>query len=69
MKFLLVIQICSVVMQQCTEPKEMGLYKSHYDCATAGFIKGMTAIRELGEEYVNEKKMIMNFSCRSQEST
>ena len=56
-------------MQQCTEPKEMGLYKSHYDCATAGFIKGMTAIRELGEEYVNEKKMIMNFSCRSQEST
>ena len=69
MKFLLVIQICSVITQQCTQPVEIGRYKDHYDCATAGFIKGITALRELGEEYVNEKRMLMNFSCRSQETT
>jgi hypothetical protein len=69
MKFLLVIQICSVITQQCTQPVEIGRYKDHYDCATAGFIKGITALRELGEEYVNEKRMLMKFSCRSQETT
>lgn len=50
-------------MQTCTPPIEVGSYKSHYDCATAGFIKGMGVLRELGEEYVNEKNMLMNFSC------
>jgi len=69
MKFLLTIQICSVIMQQCTPPLEMGLYNSHYDCATAGFIRGMSTIRELGEEYVNEKHMLVNFSCVKQETT
>lgn len=50
-------------MQNCTPPIEVGSYKSHYDCATAGFIKGIGVLRELGEEYVNEKNMLMNFSC------
>ena len=68
MKFLLVIQICSMVMQQCTEPLPVSNYNSHYDCATAGFLKGITVIRELGEEYVNDKHMLMNFSCVKQES-
>jgi len=68
MKFLLTIQICSALMQQCTPPIEMGIYNSHYDCATAGFIKGISSIRELGEDYVNEKRMLMNFSCKPQSS-
>jgi hypothetical protein len=69
MKFLLTIQICSAIMGQCTPPLEVGMYNSHYDCATAGFIKGMSVIRELGEEYTNEKRMLMNFSCSPQETT
>jgi hypothetical protein len=64
MKFLLVIQICSALMQQCTEPLQMNTYNSHYDCATAGFLKGITVLRELGVEYSNENKMLMNFSCQ-----
>ena len=63
MKFLLVIQICSALMQQCTEPLQINTYNSHYDCATAGFLKGITVLRELGVEYSNENKMLMNFSC------
>ena len=50
-------------MQNCTPLIEVGSYKSHYDCATAGFIKGIGVLRELGEEYVNEKNMLMNFNC------
>ena len=64
MKFLLVIQICSAVLQQCTEPIQMNIYNSHYDCATAGFLKGITVIRELVVESSNENKMVMNFSCQ-----
>jgi len=65
MKFLLVIQICSIVLQECTQPINIyPLYNSHYDCATAGFLKGITVIRELGVEYSNENKMVMNFSCQ-----
>ena len=53
-------------MQQCTPPIEMGIYNSYYDCATAGFIRGISTIRELGEEYTNENRMLMNFSCKPQ---
>jgi hypothetical protein len=67
MKFLLVIQICSVITQQCTQPVEMGMYKDHYDCATAGFINAMGAIREIGVEEVNQNKLLVNFYCKEQE--
>ena len=68
MKFLLTIQICSVIMQQCTQPVEIGRYKDHFDCATAGFINAMGAIREIGDEEVNKNKLLVNFSCKEQES-
>jgi len=68
MKFLLTIQICSVIMQQCTQPVEIGRYKDHFDCATAGFINAMGAIREIGVEEVNKNKLLVNFSCKEQES-
>ena len=57
-------------MQQCTEPLEIRpYYNSHYDCATAGFIKGLSSLREFGETYVNENRMIFNFSCSKLENT
>ena len=68
MKFLLVIQICSVITQQCTQPVEVGRYKDHYDCATAGFINAMGAIREIGPEEVNTNKLLVNFYCKEQET-
>lgn len=69
MKFLLVIQICSAVLQQCTEPlKIYPMYDSHYDCATGGFIRGLTALREIGQEEVDKSRIIVNFSCQKQDS-
>jgi hypothetical protein len=69
MKFLLTIQICSIIMQQCTDPIKMGTYDSHYDCATAGFIQSLSGLREFGKEYVDENRMIVNFSCALLETT
>ena len=68
MKFLLVLQICSFITQQCTQPVEIGRYKDHFDCATAGFLNAMGAIREIGVEEVNQNKLLVNFSCKEQES-
>jgi hypothetical protein len=57
-------------MQQCTDPVEVyPLHNSYYDCATSGFIRGMSVIRELGIEEVNDKKMLMNFTCLPMETT
>ena len=67
MKFLLVIQICSIIAQQCTGSYEIGRYKDHYDCATAGFINAMGTIREIGSEEVNANKLLINFYCKEQE--
>jgi len=65
MKFILIIQICSVIVQQCTNPIEIyPMYNSHFDCASGGFLRGLTVIREIGEEEVNDKKMIFNFTCK-----
>jgi len=65
MRFLLIVQICSVITQQCTDPVEFyPTYNTHYDCATAGFIKGMSFLREIGPEEVNSQKLIVNFSCK-----
>ena len=69
MKFLLMIQICSILMQQCTDPIKMGVYDSHYDCATAGFIQGLSGLREFGKEYVDKNRMLVNFSCAPLETT
>ena len=68
MKFLLVIQICSIITQQCTQPVEVGRYKDHFDCATAGFINAMGAMREIGVEEVNTNKLLVNFYCKEQET-
>ena len=69
MKFLLIIQICSTLIQQCTEPVELyPLKNSYYDCATGGFLRGITVVREIGEEEVNNKNILVNFACIKQES-
>jgi hypothetical protein len=51
-----------------TQPVEVGRYKDHYDCATAGFINAMGAIREIGVEEVNKNKLLVNFYCKEQET-
>jgi hypothetical protein len=69
MKYLLVIQICSSVMQTCTDPMPIyPMYSSHYNCATGGFLSGISVIRELGEEKVNKDKIYVNFMCQFNQS-
>ena len=68
MKSLLVILRCSEIAPQCSQHVEIGRFKDHNDCATAGFLHAMGTMREIGVEEVNNNKLLFNFSCKEQES-
>ena len=64
MKFMLVLQICSSIYQQCSEPMPNNIpYDSYYDCSTAGYLKALTINQSLGLEEVNKGKIMVNFKC------
>ena len=64
MKYMLVIQICSAIYQQCSDPHpNFQYYDSFYDCSTAGYLNALTIIQSLGIEEVNKGKILINFKC------
>ena len=64
MKFLLIIQVCSALSFQCMDPMDAGEYKTHFDCATAGYLNAMGLMRELGEDEVNRSQITVQFKCQ-----
>ena len=63
MKFLLIMQVCSAMTMSCMDPMEAGEYKTHFDCATAGYLNAMGLMRELGEAEVNRSQITVQFKC------
>ena len=63
MKFLLIMQVCSAMQMSCMDRMEVGIYKTHFDCATAGYLNAMGLMRELGEAEVNRSQITVQFKC------
>ena len=64
MKYMLIIQICSAIYQQCSDPHpNFQYYDSFYDCSTAGYLNALTINQSLGIEEVNKGKILINFKC------
>ena len=64
MKYMLVIQICSAIYQQCSDPHpNFNYYDSFYDCSTAGYLNALTINQSLGIAEVNKGKILINFKC------
>ena len=63
MKFLLIMQVCSAMHMACMNEKPAGEYKTHFDCATAGYLNAMGLMRELGESDVNRSQITIQFKC------
>ena len=63
MKFLLIMQVCSALHMSCMDSMEAGIYKTHFDCATAGYLNAMGLMRELGEDEVNRSQITVQFKC------
>ena len=64
MNFLLVIQVCSLVAMECIPPREqIPLFYSHYDCASAGYLRSIKILDEIGGDIVNQTKTHIQFTC------
>ena len=64
MKFLLIMQVCSALHMACMDSIEAGIYKTHFDCATAGYLNAMGLTREVGQDVVNRDRITVKFECR-----
>ena len=64
MKFLLIMQVCSALHMSCMDPMEVGIYKTHFDCATAGYLNAIGLTREVGEDVSNRDRITIKFECR-----
>ena len=69
MKFLLIMQVCSAMQMSCMDRMDAGMYKTHFDCATAGYLNAIGLTREVGEEVVNRDRITIKFECRPITST
>ncbi len=64
MKFLLIMQVCSALHMSCMDSMEAGMYKTHFDCATAGYLNAIGLTREVGEDVSNRDRITIKFECR-----
>jgi hypothetical protein len=69
MKFLLIMQVCSAMQMSCMDRMDAGMYKTHFDCATAGYLNAIGLTREVGEEVVNRDRITVKFECKPVTST
>ena len=57
MKFLLIMQVCSALHLSCMNGcLRAGIYKTHFDCATAGYLKCYGFDERVGEDEVNRDR-------------
>ena len=46
-----------------------GVYKTHFDCATAGYLNAIGLTREVGQMIVDRDRITVKFECRPISST
>ena len=69
MKFLLIIQVCSALHLSCMNQMTAGEYKTHFDCATAGYLNAIGLTREVGQTVVDRDRITVKFECKPVSST
>ena len=58
------MQVCSALHMSCMDSMEAGTYKTHFDCATAGYLNAIGLTREVGQDVVNRDRITVKFECR-----
>ena len=69
MKFLLIMQVCSAMQMSCMDRMDAGIYKTHFDCATAGYLNAIGLTREVGQTIVDRDRITVKFECKPIRST
>ena len=64
MKFILVFTICSHLYGNCIPPiKHYETHNSHYECATYGYGVAREMMAQMGQERVNNERIVIGFKC------
>ena len=58
------MQVCSAMQMSCMDRMEVGIYKTHFDCATAGYLNAIGLTREVGEDISNRDRITIKFECK-----
>jgi len=67
-KFILIIKICSFMHMDCLQEYSSSIvFDNYYECVTAGHIRSVTTLNNMGGDFVNRAKIVIKFSC--EEST
>lgn len=64
MKFVLVLQICSAVLNTCNEPQKTSA--SFYDyktCGVGGYSISKSYMEEMDQDRVNAEEIYIRFGC------
>ncbi len=65
MKFILLIQICSIISSSCMAPVEIGPgYEEYSKCALDGYTKSLEFLNALEEKTINEQQIYTKFYCK-----
>ena len=40
-------------------------FKTHYECATYGYTLAADMMTEMGQEFVNNKRLVIGFKCKA----
>ena len=64
MKLMLVMHICSALYNTCPASNVVPeIYNDYNTCITAGYVKSLNTIKEMGEEDVNKYMIFIKFVC------
>ena len=62
-KFVLIMKVCSALSGNCLPEHNAGVHNSWYECAMAGSLNTLSAMQEIGELEVNNRKLFITFKC------
>ena len=57
LKFVLIMKVCSAVTGNCLPEHNAGVHNSWYQCAAAGSLNTLSAMQEIGEVEINQRKI------------
>lgn len=64
MKYLLIMVMCSSAFQVCSPPVQLEYYNTWFDCSSSGYLKSHEFNQKLGQQRVEQEKIIINFECK-----
>jgi len=65
MNFILVLSICTQMYGSCLPSiSHKEIYNSHFECATSGYKIAEEMMKQMGQDRVNNDRIVIGFKCQ-----